>query len=118
MEITAQSCSLKFCQRLAHYRRCALDIGRCVGRRNESGLKLRWREVNAALQTSMEKSGEHFQVASLRAGEIDDWTRGKEHTKHRTVPVKRDLDLRVLNRVSRQLFELRAQFFERFPAVD
>src|SRR2546430_9781514 len=126
--IAAYPWSKQFCKRLVHYRRCPLDIGGCVSCGNESGFKLRWREINAALQTGMEKSSEHFQVASLSASKIDNWTRGKEHTKHRAEAMKRDVDLHLsamrrircgeLNRFPRKLFKLCAQFFEQFPAVD
>ena len=49
----------------------ALDIIRRVRRGDEASLKLRRREIDAALQTSVKKSRERFQIASLRAGEID-----------------------------------------------
>src|SRR5215467_13684607 len=87
-------------------------------RRNKAGLKLRGCEINAALQTSMEKPGEHFQVASLRPREIDNCACRKEQTKQRTESVKRGLGVRVLDRCARELFKSRAPFFEQFPAVD
>src|SRR6516225_1816099 len=87
-------------------------------RRNEAGLKLRGREINAALQASMEKPGEHPEIASPRAREIDNWSCREEQTKQRTEPVKGDLQVRVFDRCARELFKSRAQFFEQFPAVD
>ena len=76
----------------------------------------------------MEKSGEHFQVASSRTSEIDNWPGGEEQTKHRTEPVKRDIDLCMsatarircgeLYGVSRDLFKLGAQVIQQFPAID
>ena len=84
---------------------------------NESRLKLRWREIDAALQTSMKKTGEHLQVASLRAGKVDNRPRSKEQTKHRAEPVKRGLDFYILDRVARELFQLRARFFQQFSAI-
>ena len=49
----------------------------------------------------MEKTGERFQVASLRAREIDNRRGSKEHTKHRTYPVKGDVDVCALDCVTR-----------------
>jgi hypothetical protein len=49
---------------------------------NKSGLELRRREINTALQANIEKLRKHFQVAPLRAGKIDNRPRGKEQTKH------------------------------------
>ena len=51
-------------------------------RGNESGLELRRRKINAALQASMKKFRKHFQIAPLRAGKIDNRPSGKEQTKH------------------------------------
>ena len=97
-------------KRLARYsaRQCfthdsarALDVSDCVRRGDEAGLELRRREIDAALQTSVKKAGEHFQIASLRAGEIDNRRGSKEQTKHRTEPVKRDVDVCALDCVTR-----------------
>src|SRR5437773_114700 len=76
----------------------------------------------------MVKLGEHFQVASSRTSEIDNWPGGKEQTKHRTQSVKRDVDLCMsatgrircgeLDGVSRDLFKLSAQVIQQFPAID
>src|SRR5438093_2322605 len=87
-------------------------------RGNKAGLKLRRSEIDAAFQTSVKKPGEHFQIASLRACEIDNWSCCKEQTKQRTEPVKRDAELRIFDRCARELFKLRAPFFEQFPAVN
>src|SRR5213594_4651872 len=75
----------------------------------------------------MEKSGEHFQVASSRTGEIDNWPGGKEQTKHRTQSVKGDIDLCLsatarircgeLDSVSRELFKLVPQVIQQFPSI-
>src|ERR1700756_76082 len=65
-------------QCLVHNGPSAIDIFRGVRSGNESRLKLRWREINVALQTGMEKSCEHFQVAPLSVREIDNWPGGKE----------------------------------------
>ena len=78
----------------------SLDVSDRMRRRDEASLKLRRREINTALQTSVKKPGEHFQIASLRAGEIDNRRRSKEQTKHRTEPVKGDVDVCALDRVS------------------
>jgi hypothetical protein len=96
----------------------ALDVSHSVRCGDEASLKLRRREIDAAFQTSMEKTGEHFQIASLRAGEIDNGRGSKEQTKHRTEPVKRDIDVRVLDCVTRKSFKLRAQLVDQFLAVD
>jgi len=76
----------------------------------------------------MEKSGEHFQVASSRTSEIDNWPGGKEQTKHRTQSVKGNIDLCMsamgrirrgeLDGASRDLFKLGAQVIQQFPAID
>ena len=51
-----------------------LDVSRRMRRRNKASLKLRRREVDAAFQAGMEKFREHFQVASLGSGKIDNWS--------------------------------------------
>ncbi len=71
---------------------------------NESGLKLRRREINAAFQATPEKFREHFQIASLRASEIMNWSWRKEQTKQRTDPVKREFEIGVFDRCARELF--------------
>src|SRR5207248_11137329 len=98
---------LQIYQRFADDSRCTCDVLGRVRRRNKSSLKLRRREINAALQTSVEKLGEHFQVTSLRTRQINDRTRAKEDTKHRAEPVKRDVDICIVDRVARELCELR-----------
>jgi hypothetical protein len=69
---------------------------------------LRRREIDSALQTSLKEAGEHFQIASLCAGEIDNRRGSEEQTKHRTEPVKGDVDVCALDRATRQRFKLRA----------
>ena len=66
----------------------------------------------------MKKSRERFQIAPLRARDIDNRPRGEEQTKHRAHPVKRRIDLRMVDDTPREFFELRAKFFEQFPSVD
>ena len=65
---------------------------------DEASLKLRRREIDAALQTRVKKTAKRFQIASLRAREIDDRRVGKEQTKHRAEPVKSYIDIRALDR--------------------
>ena len=72
---------LQLCQSFAHNSARAPKVFRCVRCGNESGLELRRCKINAALQTTVEKSGEHLQIASLRACEIMNWFCGKEQTK-------------------------------------
>src|SRR5262250_161895 len=66
----------------------------------------------------MKKPGKHLQVASLRAGKIDNRPASEEQTKHRTDPMKCDVDFCFRDRLSRELFELRTERFEQFPTVD
>src|SRR5882757_3917608 len=66
----------------------------------------------------MKKSRERFQIAPPRTRDIDNRPRGEEQTKHRTDPVKRDVDLRMVDGTPREFLELRAKFFEQFPSVD
>ena len=51
-------------------------------RGNEPRLKLRRREINAALQAAAEKFGEHFQIAPLRADKINNRAARKQQTQH------------------------------------
>ena len=78
-------------QDITHDSTCALDLSRRVRCGDETGLKLRRREINASLQTGLKKACEHFQIASLRFGEIEYWRGSKEQTKHRAEPVKGDV---------------------------
>ena len=112
------ACCLQLRQCFTHDSARALDVSHCVRCGDEASFKLRRREIDAAFQTSVKKTGEHFQIASLRAGEIDNRRGSKEQTKHRTEPVKGDVDLCVLDCVTRIGFKLRAQLVEQFPAVD
>jgi len=73
---------LQDCQRFTHHCAGALDVFPRVRCGNKSGLELRRRKINAALQASMEKLRKHFQVAPLRTGKIDNRSRGKKQTKH------------------------------------
>src|ERR671918_725676 len=77
-------------QRFMHDVARPLDISGDVRCGNEASFKLRWGEIDASLQTSVKETGEQFQIASLRAGEIDNRRGSKEQTKHRTQPVKGD----------------------------
>src|ERR1700730_10656754 len=86
--------------------------------RNKAGFELRRCEVDAAFQTSVEKFRERLQIAALRAGKIDNRSTREEETKHRTNAMKGDVALRLRDGVSGQLFELRAEIFEKCPAVD
>src|SRR5437763_15359355 len=79
---------LQLCQRFTHDSARALDICQRVRRRDEASFKLRRREIDAALQTSVKEPAEHFQIASLRAGKTDNRRGTKEQTKHRTEPVE------------------------------
>ena len=96
-----RACLYSACQCFTHDSARALDVSGRVRRGDEASLKLRRREINAALQTSVKKTGEHFQIASLRAGEIDNRRGSKEQTKHRTEPVKGDVDVCALDCVTR-----------------
>src|SRR5262245_23211708 len=63
--------TLQRCQYFTYNRARALNVCSRVGSGDEAGFKLRWREIDPALQTSVEKTAKLFQIASLRAGEID-----------------------------------------------
>src|SRR5262249_23538996 len=78
-----------------------LNVFRGVRNGDEVGLKLRRGEINAALQTSVKETGENFQIASLRASEINNRRGGKEQAKHRTKPVKGDVEVCALDCVTR-----------------
>ena len=85
---TERAIHLNLDQRLSHHRARALDILGGMRRRNKSRFKLRRREKNAALRTSVKEAREHFEIASLRAGQIDNRSTRKKQTKHRTNSVK------------------------------
>src|SRR5437764_5013715 len=85
---------------------------------NEAGFELRRCEINAALETGMEKLGELFQVAPFRAGKIDNRPGGKEQTEHRTDAMKRDVDLCVCDRGAGEFFESAAEMLENFPSIE
>src|SRR5712692_6664610 len=87
-------------------------------RRNKSGFKLRRGKIDAALQAAVKKLGEHFQIAPLRADKIDNWAAREEQTKHRTDPMKCNVDLGLRDGISRGFLKLGAEFFQQFPAVD
>ena len=88
-------------QRFTHNIARALDICQRVRGRDEASLKLRRREIDTVFQTSVKEPGEHFQIASLRAREIDNRRGSKEQTKHRTKPVKSDVYICALDCVTR-----------------
>src|SRR4029077_1544622 len=92
---------LQLCQRFAHDSGRPLDVSRRVCCGDEASLKLLRRKINAALQTSVKETGEHFQIASLRAGEIDNRPGSKEQTKHRAAPVEGGVRLCLLGCVTR-----------------
>src|SRR5262249_51285638 len=92
---------LQLRQYFTHDSARALDVSGRVRRGDEAGFKLRRRKIDAAFQTSVKKTGEYFQIASLRVGEIDDRRGSKEQTKHRTEPVKGDVDVCTLDCVTR-----------------
>ncbi len=89
-----------------------------MGRRNETGFELRWREINTAFQTSVEKLREPSWIAPFCPGKIDNRRARKKQTEHRAEAVKCDVDLCVRDRLACELFEVRAEFFEQLPAVD
>src|SRR5207237_3614296 len=79
---------LERAERLAHNHGGALDVGERMRGREKSGFELGGREVNAALETRLEKTDEFFRVASLRAGEIEHGIAGEKEAEHGTDPVK------------------------------
>jgi len=92
---------LQLCQCFTHDSSRALDVSRHVRCGDEASFELRRREIDTALQTSMKETRELFQIASLRAGEIDNWRRSKKQTKHRTEPMKGDIDVRAFDCLTR-----------------
>jgi hypothetical protein len=79
---------LQFCQCLADDASSLLDVFVAVSGRNECGLELRRRKINAALETGMKKLREFLGVATLSGFQIEDWTAGEKEAKHRTDAVK------------------------------
>jgi hypothetical protein len=92
---------LQASQRFGNNRARTLDVSGRMRCGDEAGLELRRREIDTALQASVKKTPKLFQIASLRAGEIDNRRASKEQTKHRPEPVKGDVDFCVFNCVLR-----------------
>src|SRR5205085_4001110 len=70
-------------QCLAHDGGCAFDVLGRVRGGEESGFELRRGEVNAAIETSVEKAREFFRVAALGGCQIGHWFAREEKAKHR-----------------------------------
>ena len=73
---------------------CFFNIGRGVRRRDKAGLELGRSEVDSVVETMMKETGEFFDVACFRTGQIDDRAECEEQTKHGTDSVKRGVGLR------------------------
>src|SRR5437870_7006244 len=97
---------------------CALQVISRMRCRYETCFELRWREIDAAFETSMKKSCESSQIAAPRAGEIGDRSLREKQAEHRTNPVKGRLGFRTLDGTPREVAALRANFSQQFPSVD
>src|SRR5688572_8608715 len=64
------------------------DIGLGVGEREKPGFKLRWREVNAALEATMEELRKGGFVRLLSVLEVPDFAAHEVETEHRADPAE------------------------------
>ena len=65
-----------------------LDLLRLMRGRDETGLKLRGREVSSCIEAVVEEANEFCRVASARIAQIGDRSGGEKETKHLADTVK------------------------------
>src|SRR5438876_12149046 len=99
---------LQSSQHLTHYRRRPIDIFGSMRRRNKPGFKLRRGKIDPALQTALEKSRKHFEIATLCAGQVDNWPGREKQTEHRANSMKGGVHFQLPQRIAGGILELLA----------